>query len=108
MEVLETSRDVHRPRRVAEVTTQLAGDRRSGEGAERYADRRVEALYRLEHAQPGDLQEVVDRLAPAGEAHRLAGQVEVHLDQLVAQPLITRAVIFTKRFERLGGLRFHR
>ena len=84
------------------MPTQLAGDRRAGEGAERHADRRVEALDRLEHAEAGDLQEVVDRLATAGEAHRFAtGEVEVQLDQLVAQPLVTGSMVLAKRLERL-------
>ena len=85
------------------MAAQLAGDRRAGEGAERHADRRIEALDRLEHAEAGDLEEVVDRLATPGEAHRLApGEVEVRLDQLVAQPLIAGSAVLAERLERLG------
>ena len=84
------------------MATKLAGDRRAGEGAERHAERRVEALDRLEHAEAGDLHEVVDRLATTGEPHRFAsGEVEVLLDQPVAQPLIAGSVVLAKRLERL-------
>jgi hypothetical protein len=51
---------------------------------------------------------VVHRLATAGEAHRFAtGQVEVQLDQLVAQARVTGATVLAERLEKLPRLSFH-
>ncbi len=87
---------------------QLTGDRWPSEGTEGNPDRRVEAFDGLEHAQSGDLQQVVDRFTAASEAHRFAAsEVEVHLDQPIAQPLIAGSLVLTKRLERLLRLSFH-
>ena len=108
VQVLEAAGHMDRPGGVAKVPAQLAGDRRPGVCAERDADRRVVSLDRLEHAEAGDLEEVVHRLATAGEAHRFtAGEVEVQLDQLVAQPLVTGSTVLAERLEHLRRLSFH-
>ena len=67
MEVLGAPRNVHGPRRVTEVATQLARDRRHGESGERDALLGVESLDGLDQAEQGDLGQVVEGLAPRGE-----------------------------------------
>ena len=79
-----------RPGRVPEVPAQLAGHRRPGERGERHAHAGVEPLDRLEDAEPGDLDEVVHRLAAPAEPHGLAArEVKVGLDQAVADRSVT-------------------
>jgi hypothetical protein len=83
------------------VATQLTGDRRTGEGTEGDAEGGIESLDRLEHAEASDLKQVVDGLATSSESQRLSpGEIEVRLDQLVAQPLISGSVVFAERLER--------
>jgi hypothetical protein len=69
---LEVARDAHRPGAVAEMALDLAGHRRDGEARERDAARRVEAVDRLDEAEAGDLEDVVEgllgALAARGEA----------------------------------------
>jgi hypothetical protein len=60
LQVLGPAGHVHRPGGVPEVPAQLTGDRGHGERSERSPEVRVEALDGLEHAQHGDLDEVVE------------------------------------------------
>src|SRR5205085_1525629 len=84
VELLEPARHAHRPSLVAEVSLQLSGDRRRGEGGELQAPWRLEALDRLEQPDERDLSEIVERLAPVGEpAREELGQPEIVLDQPV-------------------------
>ena len=85
-QLLQVARDADRPALVAEVALELAEDRRHGEGRERGLARRVEAVDRLEQAERGDLDEVVELLAAALVAPReLAGERQEALDQRLAR-----------------------
>ena len=85
------------------MAAQLTSDSRAGEGAEGNPERGIESLHRFEHAKASDLEEVVDGLASSGESQCLSpGEIEVRLDELVAQPLIPGSVVFAERLERLG------
>ena len=64
-ELLQVARDAHRPRAVAEVALDLAEDRRHRVAREGDVARQVEAVDRLDEAQAGDLEEVVEA-APRG------------------------------------------
>ena len=64
-ELLQVARHAHRPALVAEVALELAEDRRHGERRERRLARRVEAVDRLEQAERGDLDQVVELLPAA-------------------------------------------
>ena len=71
---------------VSRLAPQLTGDGGHGEGGEGGAEVRVEALYGLEHAEQRDLDQVVERLALAGEAlGAVQSQPAVVVDELVAQ-----------------------
>ena len=108
VEVLGAPRDVHRPGRVAEVAAELTGHGRTGERPERHPAVGVEALDGLEHADPRDLDEVVDRLAATAESHRLpAGEVEVVLDESVPDRRVTGAAIGAEPLQRLGRISGH-
>src|SRR5581483_4839514 len=72
-----------------EVSLQLADDRRRGEGRELEAPARIEALDGLEQAEEGDLDEVLDGLAPVLEpAGQVLRQADLGADDLVAQDLV--------------------
>src|SRR5829696_1965731 len=85
VQVLQAARHVHGPGGVAEVAAQFAHDRRHGEGREDDAVVGVEALDGLQHAEHGDLHQVVERLALVREAlGAVHGQPAVLLDERVA------------------------
>ena len=62
-DLLDAARRAHHPRLIAEVSLELAGDRRDREGAERVAAGRVVAIDRLHQRDRRDLDEVLQRLA---------------------------------------------
>ena len=108
MEIFEAARHVHGPGRVAEVSAELAGHGRSGERGERHAELGVEALDRFEDPESRDLDEVVHRLATTAEPHRLAaGEVEVLLDQAVADRPVTGSAVLAEEVEIRRRLSFH-
>jgi hypothetical protein len=76
------------------VAPQLAHHRRHGEGGEHHAVGGIEALDRLQHPDRRHLQQVLDRLALAGEAPgAVLREPAVLLDQLVADgPVVGLAV----------------
>ena len=75
----------HGPDAVAEVALQLAEDRRRGEGGEGDAALGVEAVDRVEQAEVGDLEQVVEGLAGAAVAQGQAlGEGHVAPHQLLA------------------------
>ena len=83
---------MHRPRAVAQMPAQLAEDRRHRERRERIAALRVIALERLEQADRGDLQQVVERLGRMAVARREAARErQIALEQRVALGLAARA-----------------
>ncbi len=83
--VLDRPRDVERPPAVAEVTLELAEDRRDREAREAGALGRVEAVDRLDQAERGDLHEVVERLVRVAVAAREAARERQEpLDELAA------------------------
>ena len=57
--LLGRARDVHRPRRVAEVAAQLAEDRRDRKGLKRAAASRVETVDRLQQGDICDLYQIL-------------------------------------------------
>ena len=61
-EILEVAGDAERPRLVAEVALELAGDRRDRVARERHAAVGVEAVDGLDEAEARDLEDVVERL----------------------------------------------
>ena len=84
---------MHRPRAVAVVAADLADDRRRGVGRELHAALAVVALDRLEQADPRDLDEVVERLAPVDVArcertHKPAVAVYERLARSVVAPAL--------------------
>ena len=84
-ELLQVARHAHRPGAVAEVALDLAEDRRDGVAGERDLALEVEAVDRLDEAQRGDLQEVVERLLRALVAAReLARERQEALDERLA------------------------
>ena len=92
--LLQVARHAHRPALVAEVALELAEDRRDGERRERGLARGVEAVDRLQQAERGDLDQVVELLAAALVAAReLARQRQEALDELLARGRIALAVV---------------
>jgi hypothetical protein len=76
------------------VTLELAKDRRHGERRERGRAGRLEAVDRLQQAERGDLDEVVERLAAALVAAReLARERQEALDERLASRGIAVAVV---------------
>ena len=61
--VADVARDPQHPGAVAEVALELAEDGRDRERAERRAARGIEAIDGLDETEPGDLLEVLERLA---------------------------------------------
>ena len=93
-QLLEVARHPHRPALVAEVALDLAEDRGNRERRERRLARRVEAVDRLEQAERGDLDEVVERLPAAlVAAGELARQRQEALDELLARRDVAVAVV---------------
>ena len=83
--VLDRPRHMERPPAVAEVTLELAEDRRDREAREAGALGRVEAVDRLDQAERGDLHEVVERLVRVAVAAREAARERQEpLDELAA------------------------
>ena len=83
--VVQAARDPHGPDAVAEVAFELAEDRRRGEGGEGDAALGVEAVDRVDQAEAGDLEEVVEGLAGAAVAQRQPlGERQVAAHQLLA------------------------
>src|SRR6185312_9631950 len=77
---------------VAEVTQQLADDRRLGERREAVPALGVETVDGLDQAERGDLHEVVERLVAAAiAACERARERQVLGDQRLAGPLIPLA-----------------
>ncbi len=110
-ELLQVARRAHVPGRVAEVAAQLAEDRRDRVGREREPALRVPAVHRLDQADRGDLDEVIERLArsPVAQGER-AGERHVALDQLLAGPLVAlldephEPLIFTLPARAIDGI----
>ena len=90
-ELLQVARHADRPRAVAEVALELAEDRRHGVARERDLARGVEAVDRLDQAERGDLDEVVERLVGAlVAAGELAGERQEALGELLARDGVAR------------------
>ena len=89
-QVLEPAGHARRPRLVAEVAADLAGDGGDRVGQEVRAALRGEPVDGVDQADGGDLLEVLLRLAALGEAARdVPRQRQVALDEAVAQRLAT-------------------
>ena len=92
-QLLQPARDPDRPALVPEVPLDLADDRRGGVRGELDAAVEVEAVDRLDQADRADLDEVVERLAAAGEpAGEVLDERQVQPDQLVPRRLVLGAV----------------
>src|SRR4051812_31361899 len=88
-ELLQVARDAHRPAAVAEVALELAQDGGDGETRERRLATWVKAVDRLQQAEAGDLDQVVQRLSPAlVAAGELAGERQEATDQRGAGRLV--------------------
>jgi hypothetical protein len=81
--VLDPSRHSDLPAVVPEMPLQLSQDRRGGEGRERDAPGRIEALERFEEPHQRHLHEVFERLSPAAEP---PGQSAAHGEVVLHQP----------------------
>ena len=98
-QVLEVARNADRPRAVAEVALDLAEDGRHRVAGERDPALEVEAVDRVEQAQAGDLEEVVEGLVGAlVAACELARERQEALDERLAVDRV--AVIEVAREER--------
>ena len=109
VQLLGPARRPHRPGAVPEVALQLALDRAAGEGRERHPDLGVEALDRVDDGQQGDLAQVVGGdPTPRVARHEVLGDVQVVLDELVAQPTVAGAAVLGEALRApaaLGGRR---
>jgi hypothetical protein len=86
MKLLHPPRHPNRPALVPEVPLQLADDGGGGEGRELQATSGVEALDRLEKAEQGHLDQVLDGFAPVLEAPgEVLGQTHLRAHDLVPQ-----------------------
>src|SRR5439155_15820888 len=91
VQLLQTTRHAHRPALVPEVPLQLADDGWRGVGGELDLAIGVEPVDRLDQADRGDLDQVVQRLAAAGEPPgQVFDQAEMSLDQLLSQGGVVR------------------
>ena len=98
-ELLQVARHAHRPRAVAEVALDLAEDGRHRVARERDLALEVEAVDRLDQAEAGDLEEVVEGLLGALVAAReLARERQEALDEHLAVDRI--ALVQVAREER--------
>ena len=79
-QLLQAAWDVHRPGLVAEVATNLADDRRHRVARELHAAVDVEAVDRLDQPERADLDEILQRLPPAGVAVRQRAHERHELD----------------------------
>ena len=96
--LLEPARQAHLPDAVAEVAPKLAEDRRRRVGDERPAALQVEAVERLDQAEAGDLDQVLELLAGAAVAQRQgARQRQEARDQLLLQRRIPRLGVALKQ-----------
>ena len=103
MQLLDPARHAHRPPFVAEVTLELAGDRRRRERRELQPTIGLEPFDRLEQADESDLAEIVERLAAVREATRQElGEPDVLLDELVPQLAVAGAAVFLEALPRVG------
>ena len=102
--LLQVARHAHRPAAVAEVALELAEDRRHRERGERGRPLRLEAVDRLQQAERGDLDQVVERLAAALVAPRkLARQRQEALHERLARGGIAVAVVALEQPPVLTG-----
>ncbi len=89
MEVLHASRNLERPRRVAEMAAELTHHRRDRVACERDTDVGIESLDCFQQAELADLNEVVERLTPMREPpSAVDGDPAMLFDQFVAQVAI--------------------
>ena len=96
--LLHPARHVDRHHLVAEMALELADDGGDGVGLEGGAAAGVEAVDRLDQAERGHLEEVVDGLGAAAVAEgERTGQRQEGLDQLLAHVWITRAVVLLQQ-----------
>jgi hypothetical protein len=93
-ELLQATRDAHRPALVAEVALDLPEDVRRSVSRELYVPVHVEAVYGLDQADGGHLHQVVHGLAAACElAGKELGEGELLLDHPLAGAFIAFAVV---------------
>src|SRR5918996_3120364 len=94
VQLLEPTRDAHRPALVAEVALDLADDVRRGVGGELDAALDVEAVDRLDEPDRADLDEVLELLAAVRVAPRQRPhERHVLLDQLLARSEVQVLVV---------------
>ncbi len=85
-QLLQAAGQTHGPDVIAEVPAQLAEDRRHRVRRKGLSSLRVEPVDRLDQSQPGDLDQVVERLGLAPVAHgERARQRHEPRDHLLAQ-----------------------
>ena len=81
-----------------------ARDARHRVGGERRAALGVEAVDGLHEREGGDLLEVLQRLAAAGEAPgEAARERQVAVDELLAEPRISRPLVLRHQVVWIGG-----
>jgi len=88
VEFLQPARNLDRPAFIAEITLDLADDRRRRVRRELHAAFEIEAIDRLEQSDRTNLNQIVERFAAIRELDReIACQIEMRDDELVTQPI---------------------
>src|SRR5207237_530444 len=105
VQLLHPAGNPHGPALVAEVALQLTDDRRGGERRELQPPARIEPLDGLQQPEEGDLDEVLDRLAPVLEsAGEVLGQADLRGDDLVAQRLVAALAVLLELAPQLAAI----
>jgi len=87
--LLSSPGHVHRPAQIPEISLELAKDRRHGERGERRPTAGVESVHRLDEAETGDLEQIIEGLASTVVASgQLARQRQEAPNQLVSGPAV--------------------
>src|SRR5579859_3034211 len=108
VQVVDAARKPDRPAAVAKVALQLTENGRGRERGELVASVRVEAVDGFEQPDQRDLVEVVELLAPLGEARRQGvGQTLVGGDHVVAGAGVASLVVVLDGAANLGPSRSH-
>ena len=101
--LLSSARHVYRPAEVAEVALELTENRRHRERGEGGPALGVEAVDRLDEAQAGDLEKVVERLSRAGvPSGELARQGQEAGYELVARAAVSVLLPADEELGRVG------
>src|ERR1019366_5376133 len=104
--LLRSARNVHRPAGVAEVAAHLAEDGRHGEGLEGMTAFDVIAVHRLQQAEGGHLEQILERLRRAPVATgQAAGERHETCDERLARGVIAVALPAEEELAGILGAR---